>query len=119
MQEESLFYYGRRKRQTGENFEDFQNSSFVPIFSDELNFTDAQRTICDNNARCLFDFAVTGEIELALDTLQDEKNANISIEALSKHASKRFIAVYRYSRCHSTHSYHSGGSWLSTADHFL
>ena len=79
-----MFYYGRRKRQTGENFDDFQNSTFVPIYSDELNFTDEQRIICKDNPHCLFDFAVTEELNFALRTLQDEKSTNASITALSK-----------------------------------
>lgn len=79
--DESLFYNGRRKRQADETF---GNSSFVPIFSDELNFTEMQRLICQNNMQCLFDFAVTGERDIALETLQHEQEANATHEELSK-----------------------------------
>lgn len=83
---ESLFYYAgnRRKRQVGGTYEDFQNLNFVPIFLDELNFTDNQRMICENNLQCLFDLAVTGEMEFAMNTLEQEKVANTTVQILSK-----------------------------------
>ena len=79
--DENLFYTGRRKRQADETF---GNSSFVPIFSDELNFTEMQQVLCQNNMQCLFDFAVTGERDIALETLRHEQEANATREALSK-----------------------------------
>ena len=96
MEEESFFYYPgnnqSRKRQTGGTYTDYQNPSFVPIFLDELNFTDDQRTTCENNLQCLFDLAVTGETEFAMTTLEQEKIANSTIEILRKLADYSYTA---------------------------
>lgn len=85
---ESLFYYAgnsqSRKRQVEGSYNDFQNPAFVPIFLDELNFTNDQREICENNLQCLFDLAVTEETDFAMKTLEQEKVANTTVEILSK-----------------------------------
>ncbi len=81
-QEESLFFYpgfqGRRKRQT------YENLDFAPIFRDELNFTDDQEQACEGNAECLFDLAVTDDMEFANNTLNQDKFGNETKEVLSK-----------------------------------
>ena len=87
--EESLFFYpgeptepavmGRRKRQT---YEEYQNFNFVPIFLDELTFTDDQKVICEGDLQCLFDLAVTGDVEFANTTLMEGKIANETIKLL-------------------------------------
>ena len=66
------------KRQT------IQNNTFMPVFFDELNFTAEQRMICEDNPQCLFDLVVTGELEIAMNTLQFEKEANATKEILGK-----------------------------------
>ena len=78
---ESLFFYpgGRRKRQT---YEDFQNLNFVPIFLDELTFTEDQKTACGDHVQCLFDLAVTGDMEFANNTLKEDRVANETKEIL-------------------------------------
>ena len=58
---ESLFEVpnGRRKR---------QSNSYMPYTGptfEELNFTDAQRALCNNIRTCLFDLAITGSEEVA------------------------------------------------------
>lgn len=65
IQHQSLFInqgnVGVKKRQVP----DFGNSSFsVPTF-EELNFTDAQRQICNNVRACLYDLAITGDLVVA------------------------------------------------------
>ena len=84
-EEESLFFYdnpeGRKKRQT---YEDFQNIEFVPIFLDELNFTADQIAVCEGSAPCLFDLAVTADMEFAGNTKETEKAANTTINILCK-----------------------------------
>ena len=83
-QTESLFYYtSSRKRQTDGSYEDFQNLNFVPVFLDELNFTNDQRVLCENNLQCLFDLAVTEDETFAVNTLEQEKIANATVEILS------------------------------------
>lgn len=83
---EGFFFYpdgpsGRRKRQT---YEEYQNLDFVPIFLDELTFTDDQKFACEDNLECLFDLAVTGSMEFANNTLMEAKVANATLEVLSK-----------------------------------
>ena len=48
---------------------------FVPIFFDQLNFTEAQIRQCEGDTQCLFDFAVTGEEDFAMETLASNKLA--------------------------------------------
>lgn len=84
--EESFFYYntgvrGRRKRQT---YEDHQNLQFVPLFLDELTFTDDQKMACEDHPECLFDLAITGDMEFANNTLNEDKFANATQEVLGK-----------------------------------
>ena len=65
----------RRRRQSD------QNDTFMPIFFEDLNFTTEQRMICEDNPQCLFDLVVTGELEIAMNTLQLEKEANATKES--------------------------------------
>lgn len=78
---DKLFYQGGatgnlRKRQT--------DQEFVPIFYDDLTFTDEQREVCENSDTCLFDLAVTNDMTFANNTLNQEKVANSTIAILSK-----------------------------------
>ena len=76
--EESLFYNaGRLKRQTAPDVE------FVPIFFDDLNITEAQRMICEDNQQCLYDLAVTRDVKFAVNTLDHQKETNATKEVLS------------------------------------
>ena len=61
-----------------------QNNTFIPVFFEELNFTAEQRMICEDNPPCLFDLVVTGELEIAMNSLQVEKEANATKEILGK-----------------------------------
>ena len=79
--EESLFcdpicFKARRKRQT-------DGVDYVPIFFDELDFTDDQITACNGNNQCLFDLAVTNDAEFARKTKEAEESANATIAILS------------------------------------
>lgn len=68
---ESEFRYGN-----GLSHADFNFPSFVPAFFDEANATlkAEAETIC-NNTQCIFDYAVTGNRELALETTATEVEA--------------------------------------------
>ena len=57
---------------------------FVPLFLDELNFTDAQLMVCGGDEQCLFDFAVTGEEEFAMETLTSNNLAEEIKDTISK-----------------------------------
>ena len=57
---------------------------FVPLFLDELNFTDAQLMLCGGDEQCLFDFAVTGEEEFAMETLTSNNLAEETKDTIGK-----------------------------------
>ena len=69
---------------------------FIPIFFDQLNFTDHQTMLCEGDNQCLFDFAVTGEEEFAMETLVSEKKSQETRDAISKSISllMRLLLVY-------------------------
>ncbi len=84
--DESLFFYsggpqGRRRRQT---YDEYQQLDFIPIFHDELAFTEDQEKACEGHAECLFDLAVTGDMEFANNTLNQDKFVNATKEVLCK-----------------------------------
>lgn len=64
----------RRKRQT---------STISPVFFSQLNFTDSQTEFCEGNPQCLFDLAVSGDMNAANGTLYHEKESNATISILS------------------------------------
>lgn len=68
--------FGRRKRQIQED---------EPNFSDELelNATDEQRMICEENEPCIFDFVITEDVNIALATLNHEEDAKETLEVIS------------------------------------
>ena len=70
---------GRKKRQS---FGDFQNVTVDPIFADDLNFTDDQRELCNNDTQCLVDLVVTDDVDLALMTLTVNENITREEEIL-------------------------------------
>ena len=65
----------RRKRQADE---------YVPVFFNQLTFTDEQIAACDGSKPCLFDLAVTNDTQFAATTKEAEENANATINLLSK-----------------------------------
>ncbi len=69
--------HGTRKRRQAPN-------AYTPIFFDNLNFTDAQRTLCENNRQCLYDSYITQDNDVAQTTLDTEKETNMTIATLSK-----------------------------------
>lgn len=86
--EDSLFFYPGEgnlvKRQTGATFDDFQELDFIPVFIENLNFTSEQLQFCEGNLQCLFDLVASEDEEFARNTLNDEKFANATKEALGK-----------------------------------
>ncbi len=67
----------RRKRRQAPN-------AYTPTFFDNLNFTNAQRTLCENNRQCLYDLFITQDNDVAQTTLDTEKKTNMTIATLSK-----------------------------------
>ena len=81
-QEETLFSYGpfsRKKRQLEAppfectSFDNCGNSSIAPVTLDELTFTEEQRVMCNNDDTCLFDLAVTEDMDVAAATLESSE----------------------------------------------
>ena len=71
--------HGEKKRQL---FGDFQNITVDPIIADDLNFTDEQRELCNNDTQCLVDLVVTDDVGLALMTLAVNENITMAEEIL-------------------------------------
>lgn len=89
-----MFIYGgvgRRKRQLpGPDFEctsfsNCGNHSFVGLSFDELNFTDSQREFCNNERSCLYDLAITGDEEIAHNSMSFSENITRVMEILRKY----------------------------------
>ena len=66
----------RRKRQTEDDY--------IPVYFEQLNFTEMQRTLCEDNKECLYDLVQTGEMDVALATLNQQKETNETRAVLSK-----------------------------------
>ncbi len=66
----------RRKRQTQDDY--------IPVYFEQLNFTEMQRTLCEDNKECLYDLVQTGEMGVALATLNQQKETNETRAVLSK-----------------------------------
>ena len=66
----------RRKRQT--------QDAYMAVYFEQLNFTEMQRIICEDNKECLYDLVQTGEIGVALETLNQQKETNETRAVLSK-----------------------------------
>ena len=59
--------------------------SFVGVNFEDLTFTDEQRAICNDDKSCLFDFAVTGDKEIAITTLEAAEEIQRVQGIISKH----------------------------------
>ncbi len=56
-----------------------------------MTFTDEQRIACEQNVQCLFDLAITGDMQFAQNTLNHEKDANRTQEDLGITTNSTFI----------------------------
>ena len=78
--------FGRKRRQVLDeslefectSFDNCGNHSFVGVSFEDLTFTEEQMDMCNNDETCLFDFAVTGDEEFAMTTLENsEEDARV------------------------------------------
>ncbi len=77
-EKENLFFdMVRSKRQSPD--------SQLPIFFDDLDFTEEQQRLCSNNPECLLDLVVTGVVDIALTTLNQQRETNRTIDLLSEY----------------------------------
>ena len=51
-----------------ENVE-IMEDEYTPIFIDDLEFTEEQKELCKDDLQCLYDLVITGEKDIAMDTL--------------------------------------------------
>jgi hypothetical protein len=80
---QSLFRnFGRKKRQIPDS-ECTSGDCSAPTF-EELNFTDAQRQMCNNMSVCLYDLAITGDSEVADISRETNENTTILQNVVSK-----------------------------------
>ena len=72
--DESMFFVQekRKKRQT--------SNDFMPVFFDQLVLSDEQIGFCEGNEQCVFDLVVTNDTEFAERTLNEQKEANDTID---------------------------------------
>ena len=57
---------------------------WVPIFLDELDFTDEQRMVCRENIQCQFDWNVTDSMDLGVATLNHSVETEETREIIGK-----------------------------------
>ena len=80
-QSESIFTYA-----PGKSARDYSNPNHVPPFMDEIRSSLEENgtfvEICQNNTQCLFDANQTGDVDVAMDTLQFEEQAKEQVIAL-------------------------------------
>ena len=76
MDEVQFFRNNRRKRQA--------QQTFIPIYFDELNITDDIAMTCEGNPQCIFDLLLTGDMDVAMNALEHEKETNLTKDTISK-----------------------------------
>lgn len=89
-----MFTYGgnfdRKRRQVDDldfectSFDNCGDHSFVGVTFEDLNFTEAQMAMCNNDETCLFDLAVTGDEGFANTTLESSEEDMRIQEAISE-----------------------------------
>ena len=67
-----------RKRRQAEN-------EFTPISFNDLNITEEHRNLCGDDVACLIDVAATGDLEIGRINLEEQTEANETVEASSKY----------------------------------
>ena len=77
MNDEIFFRTTKRKRQT-------ESSTFMPIFFDDLNVTEEAKELCEGNPECILDLVITGDKDIATNTLENEKQTNVTKDTISK-----------------------------------
>jgi len=72
--DESIFKYD-----DGLSHADFSHQQFVPIYLDEIDPAQRQeaRSLCGDNTQCVYDFVVTGNRDVANQTLQTTQEEHL------------------------------------------
>ena len=53
---------------------------FVPVFFDQLTFTDEQSAICEGDEQCLLNLLVTNDMEVGILTLEEQRTVNTTTD---------------------------------------
>lgn len=69
-----FFDANRKKRQLPDD------SSFVPVFFDQLTFTEEQSAICDGDEQCLLNLVVTNDTAIGVLTLEEQRTVNTTVD---------------------------------------
>ena len=91
---DSLFVYSE-----GDSWSTYYDPSFVPVY--EANFSDPDLeqdavALCGSDLFCLFDVAVTGNMDIGLSTLEGSLNFEILVEmaAPGKNSQSEYILYF-------------------------
>lgn len=76
LNDEGFFHVDRKKRQA--------IPPLNPVFFDELNVTDDIAMTCEGNRQCIFDLIVTGDMAVAMDTLNHDRETNLLQDTICK-----------------------------------
>ena len=60
------------------------DETFTPIFFNELNVDNEVAMTCEENPQCIFDLTATGDMEVAMNALNHEKETNLTGDILSE-----------------------------------
>ena len=71
-----FFQEDRKKRQAADDFR--------PVFFDQLLASNDQIGFCEGNEQCVFDLVVTNDTEVAERTVNEQKEANDTIDQFGK-----------------------------------
>lgn len=89
---ESLFYYSDNSGPS-----DFSFPEAIPLFFDEVNLTAIASpelvTACGGDPVCLFDGGVTGDIEVASQSVATEKTNEVDVATLGIQLQSRYMSM--------------------------
>ena len=80
--DESIMFY-----ETGTYHSTYQNKSFIPMFVPQFRSPaeeEAARNTCGSNSQCLFDYAATGDSQLANAVIANTKAVNSTTRLFGK-----------------------------------
>ena len=63
----------------------FQHPDHTPVFVAQLNPTSEQIAVCGEDKQCLYDFAQTGNKEIAVSTMETAETNEMDSEILSEY----------------------------------
>ena len=68
--------------------------TFTPIFLNELDVNNEVAMTCEENPQCIFDLTATGDMDVAMNALNHEKETNLTEDTISKTATGNSYQKY-------------------------